>query len=263
MKRIAKAAFALNVAALVRGIRYGPREAARRLVESFDKIDPFGPAVEASPEVARLLRGIPYVAFEDISTSAHLVRLDCRYTFTDGALPATDLFALLTLLKEWKPEIVLEIGTFNGATTCAIALNSPNAIVHTVDLPIDFDPLKDQAGGIPMDDLHLIHAREVGSAYKTAPEVNNVVQHFADSATWDFAPAMGASFFFIDGSHTYEYAKNDTEKCVAIGAARSRILLHDCDERHIGVLRYVNELIQKGHRVVRVRNTSLAYFDTK
>jgi hypothetical protein len=262
MQKVAKAALALNLAALIRGLRHGPREAARRLVESFDKIDPFGPEIETSPEALRLLNGIPLIDFKDIAPAPPLVTIDGRHSFTDGALPQTDLFALLALLKEWNPGIVLEIGTFNGATTCAIALNAPGAVVHTVDLPVGFEPSRDQAGGIPMDDYHLIRMRQVGAAYKTTPEVKNVIQHFADSATWDFAPAKGASFFFVDGSHTYEYAKNDTEKCLAIGAPRSRILIHDCDERHVGVMRYVNELIQQGRRVQRVRGTSLAWFDT-
>lgn len=244
---------ALNAAGLVRAIRFGPREAARRVVDAYDAIDPFGKPVEASPNVLKQLSTIPIVDINDVAPQFPIVKIDGRQKYVDGALPHLDLMALLALLDDWKPDLVLEIGTFNGSTTAAMALNAPRAIIHTVDLPLDFDPAREEADAPPKDDFHLIKQRRVGEAYASLPEIKNIVQHFADSAKWDFAPVKGAFFFFIDGAHTYEYVRNDTEKCLSVAAPRSRFILHDCDERLADVVRYVSDLVSQGKPVFRIK----------
>jgi hypothetical protein len=262
MTKHTKAFLACNLAAVIRALRSGTRGVASKLAAAFDLIDPFGPPFsEISPETLRQFYAIPEVEMSQVVAQQPVIRLDSRHQPADGALPHFDLMALLSLLDDWKPSVVLEIGTFNGATTAAMALNAPNATIHTVDLPLGFDPGQEQPGEMPKDDFHLIEKRRVGEGYASVPEIKNVVQHFADSAKWDFAPVKGASFFFIDGAHTYAYARNDTEKCLAVAAPRSRFIVHDCDERHPEVVRYLYELVGQGIPVVRVKNTSLAFFD--
>ena len=263
MKKIIKVALALNAAGILRAIRFGPREAARRLIQAYYAIDPFGKPFEVSPDTLKQLSTIPVMDINDVVTKFPIAKIDGRQQYVDGALPHPDLMALLALLDEWKPDLVLEIGTFNGSTTAAMALNAPRAIIHTVDLPLNFDPAQEEAGAMPKDDFHLIKQRRVGEAYASLPEIKNIVQHFADSAKWNFAPVKGASFFFIDGAHTYEYARNDTEKCLSVAAPRSRFILHDCDDHHADVVRYVHELVRQGYPVSRIKNTSLAFFDRK
>ena len=63
---------------------------------------------------------------------------------------------------------------------------------------------------------------------------------------------------FIDGSHTYEYVKNDTEKCLRIAGDGATLVWHDCDRTHPGVVRYLCELKDAGHDVVRIRRTPIA-----
>jgi hypothetical protein len=261
MNKLFKAALTLNAAGIVRATRYGPREAARRLIDSYEKIAPFGGPIEPAPEVVRQLLSIPTIDLENISAKSPVVRIDSRQKYGNGALPNRDLMALLTLLIDWNPSVALEIGTFNGSTTAAMALNAPQAVIHTVDLPLDYNPADEKPGAIPKDDFHLIEGRRVGAAYASLPEITNIVQHFADSATWDFAPVKGASFFFIDGAHTYEYAKNDTEKCIAVSALKSRFILHDVDARHPDVVRYIFDLKNQGVPVSLITNTSIAFFD--
>ena len=126
--------------------------------------------------------------------------------------------ALLALLIDRNPQCVLEIGTFNGNTTRLMALNLPGTVFHTVDLPEDYNAASDSEK-IQKDDFHLIARRKVGSAFHADPSITNVVQHFGDTASWDFRPAAEAAFFFIDGSHTYEYIRNDTRKSCTPRAA--------------------------------------------
>jgi hypothetical protein len=258
-KKIFKACLGVNLATGIRALRFGPREAARRLVEGYDKIDPFGPPVEVTAEARALLGRMPRAHLAD-RVPIPVVKVNGNHAQIDGALPQADLMALLALLIDWNPAVVLEIGTFNGATTAAMALNAPGATIHTMDLPLDFNPAQDTAD-LPKDDFHLISARKVGDGYLSVPQITNVVQHFADSATWDFNQVAGASFFFIDGAHTYAYVKNDTEKCLSVAAPKARFLIHDCDERHPDVLRYVCELVEQGIPAVRLWGTALAYFD--
>jgi hypothetical protein len=262
MNKITKAVLALNVAGVARALRCGPGDAARKLISACDVIDPWGkPSEEISDETLQHSQSVPMVDLEGVVPQLPFLRMDARQDFIDGALPYRDLVALLSLLDEWKPELVLEIGTFNGSTTAAMALNAPQAVIHTVDLPLDYDPSREEAGAMPKDDHHLIKKRRVGQAYISRPEIKNIVQHFVDSSDWDFAPVKGASFFFVDGAHTYDYVRNDTEKCMAVAAPRARFLLHDCDEYHADVIRYASELVRQGKSIRRIRNTAIAFFD--
>ena len=123
-------------------------------------------------------------------------------------------------------------------------------------MPEDFT---DTGNGPPKDDFHLIAARRVGSEYRADPSIKSIQQHFGDSAEIAF-PA--AEFCFIDGSHTYAYARNDTEKALATGAAKT-LLWHDCDQFHPGVTAWLVEMIQAGHPVRRIKGTNLAMLDRR
>ena len=260
MNKITKAALTLNAAGLIRGARCGARDAARRLVHAYDKIDPFG-LPSALPATLKQLQTLPSIDLREVVPKLPVIRFDSGYSHTDGSLFTKELVVLLALLIDWKPEIILEIGTFCGSTTRALALNAPGATVHTVDLPLNFDLASEPLEGMPKDDFHLIKARRVGKAFVSTPEEKQIAQHFADTAKWNFLPAKGASFFFIDGAHTYEYARNDTEKCFSIAATQARFVWHDVDDLHPGVIRYLHELAGSGRAIRRINETALAFFD--
>jgi hypothetical protein len=260
MKKIFKAALAFNFAGMIRGTRCGAGDAARRLVDAYDGIDPFG-LPSALPATLRQLQALPAIDLCEAVPALPVVWFDSGYSYMDGAMPAKDLTALLALLIVRKPEMILEIGTFFGTTTRALALNAPGAKVHTVDLPLDFNPVSEPSEAMLKDDFHLIKARRVGQAFGSTPEAKQIVQHLVDTANWDFQPAKGSSFFFIDGAHTYEYIKNDTEKCFSIAAPQARFVWHDVDDRHPGVVRYLHELAGPGRAIRRIKETALAFFD--
>jgi len=60
------------------------------------------------------------------------------------------------------------------------------------------------------DDLHLIRARQLGEAFRGQPEAARIVQHLGTRPRTILGDREPLSLFFIDGSHTYEYAKSDT-----------------------------------------------------
>ena len=100
MKKIIKAALALNPAGIFRALRCGPGDAARRLVQAYDAIDPFGEPFTVSPETLKQFSAIPIVDINDVVTKFPIVKIDGRQQYVDGALPHLDLMALLALLDD-------------------------------------------------------------------------------------------------------------------------------------------------------------------
>jgi hypothetical protein len=180
--------------------------------------------------------------------------------YEDGMLPSDQAMALLAILVAEAPKEVLEIGTYMGHTTSLMAENLDTATIHTVDLPETFSDESDRATGLVKDDLHLIRERVVGREYRAKAAAARIRQHFGDTATWDFREAGRPTFFFIDGSHTYEYCKNDSEKCYDLCAGRAVFLWHDCDKSHPGVQRLISEWRNAGRDIRVIRGTSLAYW---
>jgi hypothetical protein len=265
MKKLAKGLLSLNIASAIRLARFGPKDARRRLSAAYQQIDPFGAPRDANgvatDECREILARIPEVALTAIVSGHPIIKVDSTYSYYDGSLPWRDILAILGVLVDRAPRCLLEIGTFNGHTTRLLALNMPSATIHTVDLPEGFDVDLDSSP-IPKDDFHLIASRKVGIEYRSDPTIKNVVQHFGDTATWDFGAAEGATFYYIDGAHTYEYARNDTEKALAAARGRDATLLwHDCDETHLGVVSWLEEMSSQGHPVRRIAGTNLAIMD--
>lgn len=180
--------------------------------------------------------------------------------YEDGMINVNEAMALLAILVAENPTEVLEIGTYMGKTTKLMATNLDQAIIHTVDLPLDYQIDNDTEGILTKDDFHLINNRIVGKEFRGQPCEQRIRQHFADTARWSFQDAGNPTFFFIDGSHTYEYCKNDSEMCLALCNGRGVFLWHDCNEYHPYVLKFILEWIRTGRKIVRISGTSLAYW---
>jgi len=166
--------------------------------------------------------------------------------YADGSLGIQDQVALMSLLRDREPDMVLEMGTYNGATTRLIALNLPREKIHTLDLPPDVSSEELHQSELPKDDFHLIGNRRVGEAFLSDPEVTSVTQHYGDSATWDFSPVQGFDFVFIDGSHTYQHVRNDTIRRAEAAAGRATLVWHDFDYCHYDVVRSLTEMASAG-----------------
>jgi predicted O-methyltransferase YrrM len=266
---VARAALAANLAFIIRGVRFGLGDAVTRLASSYRLMDPFVPRQDEirrkEAEADRLASKALYRSIETVHVNRLVSRspritVDCRFVEEDGSLPVHELVPLLMILRDEDPRSVLEIGTFFGSTTANLALNVPEATVSTVDLPQGLAEEQLAAGELQKDDFHLINRRRVGHAYRGVDSIDNIIQHFGDTATWDFSLAgPETSFFFIDGSHTYEYVKNDTVECLSLAERESVILWHDVDPGHPGVVRWLGEMIAAGFPIKRVEGTNLGY----
>ncbi len=251
MKRVAKALLGFNAVSLVHLLRFDFGRWLGACTAAF---------TASRRAVSRELQQIPEIRLDDIlGRRRATIRLSVA-RYEDGMLPSDEALALLTLLVAEAPSQVLEIGTYMGHTTRQMAENLPAATIHTVDLPEDFTAGRDPVSGLPKDDFHLIRQRVVGREFKGQPCAARIVQHFGDTATWDFRAAGQPSFYFIDGAHTYEYCKSDSEKCLLLGAGRGVFLWHDCDRDHPGVVRFVSEWRRLGRDLRRISGTALVYW---
>ena len=253
MGKATDAILGTSPASLIRGVRRGLKEFKLVTNETTARIQPLESTGLAS---------IPTRTLDElIGKRKATITIDLQ-AYETGMLPWRESVALLSLITLAQPRAVLEIGTFMGYTALAIAQNLPDAIIHTLDLPLDFKSEVDPVTGIPKDDFHLIETRKPGREFLNTPEAARIRQHFGDSATWDYTKAVGANCFFIDGSHTYEYCQIDSEKCYELCGGKGLFLWHDCDDSHPGVVRFLNEWRQQGREIVRVKETALAYWNS-
>lgn len=174
----------------------------------------------------------------------------CHIDFTVNTMmtmPLDQLVILLSLLKDANPAEMLEIGTFTGFTTKFLADAMPNTVVHTLELPPEFDG---QGGLEKSDNDYIVAGRHfIGQAFRDDPK--NIIQHFGDSATFDFSTIGHPTFCFIDGSHTYDYVMNDTRKFRSI-CPHGSIVWHDVAEGHDEVVRALIDLRGEGLDIYRI-----------
>jgi hypothetical protein len=255
MKSLLKGLLGLNAIALAQLARCRPRR--------------FGAACQQAFTAARHPRvtppsptNLPEITLDEILGERKPVIQLTVGEHEDGTLPRVQAMALLAILVAEGPAEVLEIGTYMGGTTRHLAENLPHATIHTVDLADDFAVPAGPVSALlpPKDDFHLIARRVVGRDFKGQPCAQRIRQHFADTADWDFRTAGHPTFFFIDGSHTYEYCKSDTERCYNLCAGHGVFLWHDCDETHPGVIKFLQEWRQQGRDVRRISGTPIAYW---
>lgn len=257
-KLFGKTLLSLNAASLVLGVRKGPKTGLKSLRDSYHSIDPF--STRENSQEAVLLRRIPEVAPEEAYPWPENICLDLRYADIGGSTPIRDLLSFIALAMAQQPQAALEFGTFWGSTTANLAKNLPHATIHTIDLPPDDELARALTAGQPVDDIHLIESRQLGKAFRNAPFSTRIVQHTGDTATYDYSAIKDPlTFFLVDGSHTYEYAKSDTLVSLRLAAGPSTIVWHDCDEIHPGVTRWLGELIDTGLPVKRIAGTVAAF----
>lgn len=76
-----------------------------------------------------------------------------------------------------------------------------------------------------------------------------------------YSPWHGqVDFFFVDGAHSYEYVKSDTENALRCVREGGIIAWHDFGRRGVnGVSRLIGELAAEGQKIYVVPGGSLAY----
>ena len=171
---------------------------------------------------------------------------------------AADIISLCLIARLAQPKRIFEIGTFNGYTALHFAINAPAAEVYTLDLPRNSRvTLKTTVG----DDEFVADTMKRARLFEHRQEAARIHPLYGDSANFDFSPFRGKiDFFFIDGSHSYEYVRNDTLKALDCCHAGSVIAWHDYGRRGInGVSRWLHEFSRSHFPLYRIPNGSLAF----
>jgi predicted O-methyltransferase YrrM len=145
---------------------------------------------------------------------------------------------------------VFEIGTYNGATAWCLARNLPSAEVHTLDLPLEQDPAL--AYGVS-DASNRIRFEQ--RAYEALPLGDGrVVEHWGDSATFDFGPWRGSvDLVYVDGAHSHDYARADTQTAFELVRDSGAIVWDDYWRRIPGVAAALHGLSEPLFRVSGTR----------
>lgn len=151
---------------------------------------------------------------------------------------------------------VVEIGAHKGDTTLLIATEFPKKVIYAIDYTGGITMPKDQAHEKP-----LIIAEK--ARHKT-----NVLTVDHNSRTYDFNNLPFITTFFIDGDHSYDGVKSDTENAIRYLEKHQggHVLMHDyrIDDKYpwMGVRKYVdNELCR--FKVEKPSRTVLAIFEVK
>ncbi len=180
------------------------------------------------------------------------------FVFWDANL-AKDVLYLALICRVLRPRTVFEIGTLYGYTALLFALNSPpDADVYTLDLPPDAGfALRTTIIDVRIAAAHhkaerlLFHGHPLESRIKSLQ---------ADSARFDFTPWQAkVDLFFIDGSHSYDYVRSDTERALLCCRPGSVIIWHDYGKWGVnGVSKYLHELSRRYPQLCRLPGSSLA-----
>jgi predicted O-methyltransferase YrrM len=162
---------------------------------------------------------------------------------------------LAALIQKVGGKRIFEFGTYKGVSTTQLALNLPNdGMIYTLDLPEDHPAYM---LSIPKAEERQI-AAEKGKGVLVPEELLDKVTFLrSDSATFDTTPYLGSmDLVFVDGAHSYEYVKNDTEKGWEMLRPGGIIAWHDCTPSHPEVVNYLKSF---NPIPALVRGTALAF----
>ena len=211
---------------------------------------------------------IPLKPWEELCSCSGVVFKEMNEA--DGNVDVVELAVINALCRTSRPSMIMEIGTFDGRTTLNLALNS-EAQIFTLDIPQDTETAHEVAPG----DVPYLNkpVSAIGARFASPPNSNlsctkRITQLYGDSASFDFSEfRKKIDFFFVDGSHSYEYLKNDTRVALELlNPAGGVIVWHDYGEWQ-GVTKGLEEIMAANPalQLYNVRDTSLvvAIFDSK
>jgi hypothetical protein len=167
----------------------------------------------------------------------------------NGHMQMTELSALIYLIRGTRAATFLEIGTFDGLVVQNVLTNCPSVTaITTIDLP---NELHQQYGiGLKYDidrvNAEMLNTVQIGARFANHPRNSIVKQLRIDSALLTAEVLSPPKFdtFLIDGCHTYEYCKGDSEFAAAHLRSGGFVMWHDFGKLHNlgGVTQYLLEL---------------------
>jgi hypothetical protein len=190
-----------------------------------------------------------------------------------GSLTTLEASMLISILKIFKPKVVFEYGTFLGYSTSIFLKNtSKKSKVFSIDLGnsladyeiTNVDVSKVLHNDKVNDDYLRIVQSNTGPIYikDTIDKGDSKLQLLYGDSTKlsvnEISLNKIVDYVFIDGGHTYDIIKSDTEKAFEM-VDKGIIIWHDYNSKiHSDVTTFVDELsIDK--KIFHIENTMLAF----
>ncbi len=163
-----------------------------------------------------------------------------------------DISGILFLMQSSKKDFV-EIGSWYGKTTYEIAIRFPNKLIYSMDY-IGEDLILD-----PASNRALIKDKEDLCSY--ARGIKNVGFIYANSHTFDFNKFQDVDFFFIDGDHSFEGVKTDSEKAMIYLKKNGggTIAWHDVHTKNLTQVPDYMQSIAKTKNIFYLKNTNIGF----
>jgi hypothetical protein len=148
---------------------------------------------------------------------------------------------------------IVEFGTFTGRTTYNLALNTTGKI-YTVDIGKNVDA-GSNVRGIRYPEY------QPGEVFLDDPNLKGRIELIiGDSRTLDFSHLHGTvGMVIVDGGHSYEVAKSDTQKALRMIRAGGIIVWDDYGADWPGVKSAVDELINP-EKLIRFEREGIVMF---
>lgn len=154
-----------------------------------------------------------------------------------------EMLYVLAIARQIEARRIFEFGTFLGRTTYHFASSGPDVEVFTLDLPQDCNPWS--------------FAAFVGAIYREMPPLGRIHEIREDAATFDPAPLSGTmDLVWVDGDHSYDAVRNDTEKALRLVRPGGMVLWHDFGPESPGLVDFFAEFTAN-RPLFRLRNTSV------
>ena len=173
----------------------------------------------------------PREIFNRLPKSDELIRVPMPHGYYEReslGLTLLEVFILIALAKSVKARTLLEIGTYRGYTSNALALNLPGCLVTTIDIS-------------PQVEWH-----------------NSGVQYvIGDSKLYTERPPVSVDLIFIDGDHSPAGFSSDMKLAERLRSRQGIIVWHDCGSPQFSHIQEFTE----GCGAYTVQNTQLAVWD--
>jgi len=148
-----------------------------------------------------------------------------------GTVQLEDAIALYSIIRQRKPQVVLEIGTFVGFSTCIMARalkDNGKGVIHCVDPDLDFlsvrNPLKharQMLQSLGLDDHACVH---VGFFSEPRGSIGSKIEVLGRKIS-EIVPRIDLAF--IDGDHATNAVLQDFMLLLPALSAHAAVMFHD------------------------------------
>lgn len=157
-----------------------------------------------------------------------------------GHANKVDMLYVCAIAKHLQARKIFEFGTYQGRTSYHLTYASEGAQVTTLNLPPEADTR---------------YAPYLGSYFRGTEREAFVTQLLEDSRQLDTTPyRQQFDVVFVDGDHSYDVVKNDTEKAFELVRPGGSILWHDYAPKSEGLVEFFRDFT-KERPLFRIKRT--------